>query len=66
MSKGKIAKIRAERVEEISAIQRVLKDHIKDSAVRTTVAHQCAAAAKAAREAFFNKLLEKGDNDNGE
>ncbi|HEY2810563.1 MAG TPA: hypothetical protein VGJ00_04140 [Rhabdochlamydiaceae bacterium] len=65
---AKLRKLAGETVDEIAAIQRVLKDHIKDSTVRHVVAHSCVAAAKAARIAFFEENLRRGkngDNDNG-
>lgn len=62
----KLRRLSGERVLEIAAIQRVLRSHIKDAAVRAVVAHQCAAAAKAARIEHFETMLKKGGNDNGE
>jgi hypothetical protein len=61
-----LRRLSGERLLEISAIQRILKDHIKDATVRAVVAHQCAAAAKAARLEHFSKIIKKGDKDNGE
>jgi len=52
--------VKGERVFEITAISRVLREVIKEPPLRAVIASRCAAAAKHARRKFFGAMIKKG------